>query len=75
MILDGRITDGSGFHVDNTPKRWRYSVSDLADAVATSDSYRQILAKLGLSKQGGGSYETIKRRIALLDLDTSHLTG
>lgn len=57
------------------PKRWRYSPAELEAAVRQSTSLRQVLTRLGLSNQGGGSYGTIKRRIAELALDTSHLTG
>ncbi len=47
----------------------------LAQAVRTSRSLRQVLAKLGLSQQGGGAYATLHRRIKELGLETGHLTG
>lgn len=56
-------------------RRWRYSPDQLARAVRTSCSYRQVLAKLGLSTQGGGAYSTLHRRIELLALDTTHFVG
>jgi hypothetical protein len=56
-------------------QRWRYSPDELARAVLTSRSYRQVLSKLGLSMQGGGAYSTLHRRIDLLGLDTTHFVG
>jgi hypothetical protein len=56
-------------------QRWRYSPDQLAHAVLTSRSYRQVLAKLGLSMQGGGAYSTLHRRIDVLGLDTAHFVG
>lgn len=41
-------------------------------AVETSLSY--ALRKIGL-KAAGGNYETVKRKISKLNLDTSHMTG
>jgi hypothetical protein len=55
--------------------RWRYTQDELAEAVRVSRSQRQVLANLGLATQGGGAYETLKRRIAQLELDTSHFKG
>lgn len=55
--------------------RWAYSEYELRAAVARSRSYRQVLIRLGLSPAGGGSYETLKRRVAALQLDTSHFSG
>jgi hypothetical protein len=46
----------------------------LARAVARSRSLRQSLAVLGLSP-AGGNYESLKKAIAKLGLDTSHFTG
>jgi hypothetical protein len=52
----------------------RYTDEQLASAVTTSQSMRQVLTKLGL-KPAGGNYEVVKRRIRELNLDTSHLLG
>jgi len=59
----------------STVGRWRYTEAALAEAVRVSRSQRQVLANLGLATQGGGAYQTLKRRIALLGLDTSHFKG
>ena len=42
--------------------------------VETSLSYAEVLRKIGL-KAAGGNYETVKRKISELNLDTSHMTG
>lgn len=55
--------------------RWRYSPEQLTEAVRESTSYRQVLARLGLSPQGGGAYATLHRRIEMLGLKTDHFTG
>ena len=44
------------------------------EAVQTSLSYAQVLRKIGL-KVAGSNYETVKRKISELNLDTSHMTG
>ena len=44
------------------------------DAVKNSFSYAQVMVKLGL-KPAGPNYETVKRKIAELNLDISHMTG
>jgi hypothetical protein len=61
--------------VINIDRHWRYTPDQLTAAVRDSRSYRQVLAKLELSTQGGGAYATLRRRIAELRLDTSHFTG
>lgn len=43
-------------------------------AVKTSFSYAEVLRKLGLVA-AGGNYSTVKRKIAELSLDVSHMTG
>lgn len=43
-------------------------------AVKTSLSYAEVLRKIGL-KVAGSNYDTVKRKIAELNLDTSHMTG
>lgn len=47
---------------------------EFAKVVEKSTSIRQVLKKLGLV-EAGGNYQTIKRQIKLLKLDTSHFTG
>lgn len=59
----------------STPAGQRtWSDGDLARAVAVSKSLAAVLRELNL-KVGGGTYLTLKRRIAQLGLDTSHFTG
>ena len=53
---------------------YKYSDEQLIEAVKTSGSVRQVLGKLGL-KEAGGNYACIKKKIALMDLDTSHFHG
>lgn len=57
-------------HWVNSPGH-RYSDRDLAEAVAASISYAEVLRRLGI-KQAGGSQAYIARRIRSLGLDTSH---
>lgn len=51
-----------------------WSDQQLRDAVTSSQTIAQVLTKLGLVP-AGGNYDHIKRRIALLELDTTHFTG
>lgn len=44
------------------------------EAVETSLSYAEVLRKIGL-KAAGSNYETVKRKISELNLDTSHMTA
>lgn len=53
--------------------RLKYTAADLAKAVSTSVSYRQVLLKLNL-KPAGGNYDSLKKRIKTLQLDISHFT-
>lgn len=55
------------------PRR-TWSDEDLRRAVSQSRSIAQVLGALGL-KVGGGTYVAIQRRIAALELDTSHFKG
>ncbi|HWO70002.1 MAG TPA: HNH endonuclease signature motif containing protein [Actinomycetota bacterium] len=50
----------------------RYTDAQLAAALARSRTMRELLAALGLVPRGG-NYETVRRRIAELGLDASHL--
>ncbi|GAB4319687.1 MAG: hypothetical protein Kow00117_09330 [Phototrophicales bacterium] len=55
-------------------QRYRYNEDTLRQAVADSYSYAQVLKLLGI-KPAGGNYETLKRRIEQLQIDTSHFRG
>lgn len=52
----------------------KYNNDQLIDAVASNTSYRQVLNTLGIAEKGG-NYANLKRKIAHLNLDTSHFTG
>lgn len=54
----------------------RIKITDemLTTAVAGSESFMQVLRKLGI-KEAGGSHSHYKRRVGLIGLDTSHFTG
>lgn len=52
----------------------RYTNDDLINAVKISYSISQVLKLLDL-KAAGGNFESIKLKIARLNLDTSHFTG
>lgn len=52
----------------------RYTQEQLVQAVATSSNIRQVCLKLGLRGRGA-NYDTIRRHIAQLNLDTSHFRG
>ena len=54
------------------PSKWNNR--DLAHAVESSISIRSTLKKIGL-KPTGGNYGSIKKRITILNLDTSHFKG
>lgn len=56
------------------PRGKNYTNEDVANAVSTSVSIRQVLSKLGLVA-AGGNYASIHRLIQELELDTSHFTG
>jgi len=56
------------------PMKFKYTEEQLRSAIETSGSIRQVLSKLGL-KEAGGNYETTKRRIFKLNIDTSHFHG
>ncbi len=43
-------------------------------AVASSLSYAEVIRKIGL-KPAGSNYDTVKRKISELNLDTTHMTG
>ena len=54
--------------------RSKYTDQDLIEAVQSSTSIRQVLAKLGLS-EAGGNYSITKRRIQKLGIETTHFKG
>ena len=56
------------------PKKRKYTDSQLVEAVKHSQSIRAVLKKIGLTP-AGGNYESIKKRISELKLDTSHFLG
>ena len=51
-----------------------YTDQQVMDAVASSTSNRQVLAKLGLV-EAGGNYKCLKLTFERLKVDTSHFTG
>lgn len=53
-------------------KRW--TTEQFVNAVNTSYSYAEVITKLGL-KVAGSNYDTVKRQIRELNLNTSHMTG
>ena len=55
-------------------KKRSFSNKQLVEAVKLSTSTRQVLRRLKL-KQAGGNYQTIRKTIQELQLDTSHFTG
>jgi len=52
----------------------RYSTEQLQEAVQTSTSMRQVLAKLSLAPYGG-NYDVLRGKLKRLGLDTSHFLG
>lgn len=56
------------------PRRRSWSDAELAAAVESSYSYRQVIKKLGLVP-AGGNYSQTKHRIIDLSLNTDHFTG
>jgi hypothetical protein len=55
-------------------KKLRYTDKEFIDAVKSSLSYAEVMKKIGLIP-AGGNYDTVKRKIIELNLDTSHMTG
>ncbi len=51
-----------------------YTDQQLRLAVENNTSIRQVIKALGLI-EAGGNYETVKRRISELNLNTDHFTG
>ena len=58
---------------EDPPNKRDWSDADLSNAVAESRSWRGVMRGLGLCVTSAGSIRVVKRRVALLGLDTSHL--
>ena len=56
------------------PRRRKWSDEQLRRAASSSISIRQTLLSIGL-RAAGGNYESIKRRVADLGIDTRHWLG
>ena len=65
---------GAGMH-KRRPQKRTWSDEQLPAAVAAATSRRGVMRELGLSPSNGGTTQTIRRRSALLGLDTSHFRG
>lgn len=52
----------------------KWTDDQFTEAVKTSMSYAEVLRKIGL-KVAGSNYDTVKRKIKKLNLDSSHMTG
>lgn len=52
----------------------KWTDEQFIEAVKSSFSYAEVLRKIGL-KAAGSNYDTVKRKISELNLDTSHMTG
>ncbi|THA37157.1 HNH endonuclease [Streptomyces sp. A1547] len=64
----------AGVDFSHFPTQWvRHTEERLRELVATSTSVREVVSRLGIS-QVGGNHTHISRRIAALDIDTSHFT-
>ena len=55
-------------------KKRTWSISQLKEAVETSLSFRQVLAKLNL-REAGGNYNQIKKYVKEFGLSTKHFKG
>lgn len=55
-------------------KIYKYSDEQFTQIVKESYSITDVIRKLGL-KVAGSNYDTVKRKIKQLNLDTSHFTG
>lgn len=52
----------------------KWTNEQFIEAIKNSLSYAEVIRKLNL-KPAGGNYDTVKRKIKELNLDTSHMTG
>jgi len=57
-----------------TMSKRKWTDEQFVQAVKESLSYAEVIRKLGL-KVAGSNYDTVKRKIKELHLDTSHMTG
>lgn len=65
----------AGVDVAHFPAQWtRHSEETLRAAVASSTSVKEVLRHLGINPVGG-NHTHISRRIATLNIDTSHFAG
>ena len=55
-------------------KKRKWTDEQFIEAVNSSLSYAQVLKRLGL-KVAGSNYDTVKRKIKELNINTSHMTG
>ena len=53
----------------------KFSVEELSDFCATSESYRELAQKIGYSPDGGSAIKAIKEMIEKYQLDISHFKG
>jgi len=60
---------------DSAPYSATWSDERLPAAVVAATSWRGVMRELGLNPANGGTTRTIRRRAALLGLDTSHFRG
>ena len=54
--------------------KYKYTNEQFIEVVKNSYSIAQVAQALGI-KAAGGNYTTIKNKIKVLQLDTSHFTG
>jgi hypothetical protein len=59
----------------DSPKHSTWSDTELTAAVMVSRSWRGVMRELGLCATSAGAIRIVKRRVALLGLDTSHFTN
>jgi 5-methylcytosine-specific restriction endonuclease McrA len=62
------------FTIPYKQRALKYNEQELRDAIANSSCYAEVLRKLEI-RAAGGNYATLKKRIATLQIDTSHMTG
>ncbi|MDB6160267.1 MAG: hypothetical protein JWO04_3973 [Gammaproteobacteria bacterium] len=55
-------------------RRPKYTAEQLQEAVQTSTSMRQVLAKLSVAPYGG-NYDVLRTKLKSLGFDTSHFLG
>ena len=55
-------------------RKRKWTDDQFIEAVKSIFSYAEVIKKIGL-KPAGSNYDTVKRKISELNLDTSHMTG